>query len=664
MPFRDRGKDPLRSANLERCLKWWRDFSDQTGTPIIVADDSREGDAQFNRSAAYNSGSAQTDADILVYVESDTLIPYQQIHTAIEMAASRVGLVVPFTHQKKLTATDSVLVRGELKEPEDCVHDRHPYGETTNYGCANVLNRRTLEAVGRWDEAFCVDEETEIFTIDGWKNYTDVSVGHLVLTLNHSTGLSEWQHVEAMNVFNGAHEMLSIESRTHSSLTTLNHRWPVIRQQNKTLISGERTHYEWREWKTTTTFTTADHIPTAADCADLPTEPKYMDSLVECVAWFWTEGGIHRLRNRPGRGVTISQSHVVNFDNCERIASALTRTFGPPSNFTRRSGPVMRSCGVCDTEFLGGSAAAKYCSDACRPGRKHSQHIADIPRWKIQLDERNHSFILNAEAGDIMQSLAPGRVPTREFLLSLTKAQLLLFIESSMLADGTSRTERPDERNGYLGMRRSHNRSLGQKNSAAAEAFQYAAILAGISTFIVVNPIMPRYGYGMTHVTLKKQRRTKPSNGVSVPVILEGNVWCPTTGNGTWLARRNGKVYFTGNSGHGHDDSAMYHAFNVVAKPVRWVDGNAYHLYHLDFDPDTTPDRSYLSAEDIAAQQRNRCRLELYRAAKTPEEIRLLTSGTPVSEWVEKYWGKLNWRIRALAGPDNKNDPCLGRYQP
>lgn len=251
IPFRDRGVDPLRQKNLVRVLAYWADFDH----PVLVVDDGREGDAQFNRSAAYNRGAAMTDAEVLVYVESDTLIPHDQICQAIDMAAARPGLVVPFTRQKKLSEADSALVRRAAISPQDCTPVRHPYGEMTNYGCANVLNRRTLDAVGGFDEVF---------------------------------------------------------------------------------------------------------------------------------------------------------------------------------------------------------------------------------------------------------------------------------------------------------------------------------------------------------------------------------------------------------EGHGHDDSAMYQAFYIVAKPVRWVLGNAYHLYHLDVDPDTTPDRSYLSEEDIAAQERNRIRLALYQAAKTPEEIRLLTTGASTEAWVQKYWGRLNWRTRAL----------------
>jgi hypothetical protein len=263
IPFRDRGKDPCRPQNLERCLQWWRGLD----LEVRVVDDGRDGDAQFNRSAAYNRGAAQVDADILIYVESDTLVPYSQIHQAVQLAASKAGMVVPFTYQKKLSSTDSMLVRASEKDPTDCIPEPHPYGENSNNGCANVLSRHTLELAGRWDETF---------------------------------------------------------------------------------------------------------------------------------------------------------------------------------------------------------------------------------------------------------------------------------------------------------------------------------------------------------------------------------------------------------DGHGHDDTAMVDAFSVAAGKTRWVDGPAYHLYHLDFDPDTTKDRSYLSDEDIAAQERNRRRLELYRAAKTVEEIRLLTSGQHTEEWLRDNWGKLNWKLRSLA---SENDPRAGRIK-
>lgn len=44
----------------------------------------------------------------------------------------------------------------------------------------------------------------------------------------------------------------------------------------------------------------------------------------------------------------------------------------------------------------------------------------------------------------------------------------------------------------------------------------------------------------------------------------DGIIWCPTTPNQTWLARRNGTVYFTGNSSSFFQDSDVLLALQRV----------------------------------------------------------------------------------------------------
>lgn len=149
IPFRDRGRDPLRAANLQRILAHWAGF----GAPVHVADDGRTGDAQFNRSAAYNRGAAATDADILIYTESDMLLPYQQIRDAVTAAESAPGLVVPFTEYHYLSSTDSQDVRDGVREPADCIAE-FVRDNGASIGAVNVVSRSTLNAVGQYDEAF------------------------------------------------------------------------------------------------------------------------------------------------------------------------------------------------------------------------------------------------------------------------------------------------------------------------------------------------------------------------------------------------------------------------------------------------------------------------------------------------------------------------------
>jgi hypothetical protein len=146
IPFRDRGSDPLRAANLKRVMQHW-------GGDAIIVGDGYRGQEQFNRSAAYNRGAELTDAEVIVYAESDMLIPHSQIQEAAELAASAPGLVVPFTEYHYLTPQDSQDVRDGLLDPVDCVAEFVKDGRSCT-GAINVLSRETLDAVGGWDETF------------------------------------------------------------------------------------------------------------------------------------------------------------------------------------------------------------------------------------------------------------------------------------------------------------------------------------------------------------------------------------------------------------------------------------------------------------------------------------------------------------------------------
>ena len=346
-------------------------------------------------------------------------------------------------------------------------------------------------------EAACLDPETEILTDQGWKRYFQVDVGTQVLTLNHETGMSEWKPIQKMNVYGAEpREMLEAEGPRHSSLSTLNHRWPTV-------VRGNRT------WRVSEDLTSNDQIPIAAMNADVPVEPKWSDALVEAVAWFWTEGFVR------ASGGQISQS-IKNSENVERIRAALTALWGPPTTNWRD----LSGCG--------------------QGGVGHDR----VPRWSQR--EPNYNgivrFDLSRHAVDLLWSVCPDKVPDYGFLMSLTQAQLELFIKVSMLADNCG----PDR--------------LGQKDIRRSDAFAFAVILSGSGVSYqtrVKQESRPGWrpgGYVANIVRVRKRRFVKPKEnalrGSSTfqKVIRNVAVWCPTTENGTWLARRHGSVYFTGNS--------------------------------------------------------------------------------------------------------------------
>src|SRR5512139_55053 len=146
MRFRSRG-DQVREANLARVADHWSHY----GCEIIVATDGRSRDTQFNRSAAYNRAVAQTDADVLIFTESDILISFDQVDRAVAAARAAPGLVVPFSWFIALSEEGSQQVRAYVTDPVDC--EASPVkGHRDSIGAVNVVSRETYDLVGGYDE--------------------------------------------------------------------------------------------------------------------------------------------------------------------------------------------------------------------------------------------------------------------------------------------------------------------------------------------------------------------------------------------------------------------------------------------------------------------------------------------------------------------------------
>jgi hypothetical protein len=376
------------------------------------------------------------------------------------------------------------------------------------------------------DIGYCVDEATEILTEDGWRTFQQIAPGDVVLTLNHGTGLSEWQPLQDVLVFPAMRrELVRMEGREHSSLTTPGHRWPVERRYRRTGTERERNADGTRArtgrsapgasgrerlWATTDTLTHGDRIPLTAPCGHLPAEPKWSDQLVELVAWFWTGGRIERRggSRAPSTSVAIHRPAVGDPGRAARIRDALHGVFGP-------------SC-----ERL--------------PGAGRSTD--GLPRWHEARNRESAEFHLSSDAGRVLLEHAPGRVPTHAFLRSLTREQLALFIEASLLGGGH-------------GSRTNDSQALSRKNRAAAEAFQFAAILAGYATSLHRRPPTSSTPCPTWEVELRRRTYVAPRTAAAGKAEFtitrepyEGRIWCVRTPNSTWLARRGGTVYFTGNS--------------------------------------------------------------------------------------------------------------------
>ncbi|WP_252375216.1 MULTISPECIES: peptidoglycan-binding protein [unclassified Nonomuraea] len=364
-----------------------------------------------------------------------------------------------------------------------------------------------MDGNGWIDIGYCVDEETEILTRQGWRSWCELRPGDIVLTLDHGTGMSVWQPVLDVCVFPPRErEMIRMRGAGHSSLSTPHHRWPVERRRRvpgslrwrgpgatwlPAARAGRTVTVRERRWVTTETIAGDDRITIAAPCADLPTEPKWSDAFVELLAWFCTAGAV----DRAGGGVAIhrppdDEAHLM------RIRAALHAVLGPPADRLHRGGA-----------------------------------------WRETLSDDRAAFRLPARAGRELLEAAPGGVPALGFLLCLTRAQLDLYV-ATCLAGGDG----PD--------------GFAREDRTAAEAFMFAALLSGSEASLHRVPPADGNGPGGWKVSVGRRRHVVPrpaarrgALGMTIrKETYDGRIWCPRIENQSWLARRDGTVYFTGNT--------------------------------------------------------------------------------------------------------------------
>lgn len=244
-----------------------------------------------------------------------------------------------------------------------------------------------------------------------------------------------------------------------------------------------------------------DRVILSADAVSGPIAPKYNDAFVELVGWTITEGNFYKDASRTYNRVTIFQNEGEYAQRIRNCLSALGSSYG--------------------------ESTTKKCIAFSLP-KKISDDLSDV----IEID---------------------GRVPRMDFILSLSENQRELLINTMIDADGYRSTHV-----GYTQKSRNH-----------MDAFVALCTLAGYRTSVssrsivsfgkptdILNCVLfsdrakhskvenidfhggKKKGSGLT----KLDHQNEPT------VDYAGLVWCPETEYGSFMCRRNGKVFLTGNT--------------------------------------------------------------------------------------------------------------------
>jgi len=432
---------------------------------------------------------------------------------------------------------------------------------------------------------WCEIDTTQTLTQDrGWVNQSDLVIGDMILTLNHETGMSEWQPVLDIYRADVTDEpMLRIDGRMHHSTTTMGHRWPVLKPTHRR--QGEARYRTWeREWTTSKDLVKdRGRLILASGHADLPQEPKYTDPLVETLAWMSTDANLTFKRHNDSRQrLVIRQSRSANPEKVDRIRTALTGMMGPST-----------------PDLLAGTNRGLEC-------------------WRESDDIDNLAvFTLNADATEGLLELAPGRLVEPWVIDSMTRSQLEMFLHVSLLANGSKQT------NGST-------QTLFSVDPARLDAAERAAVLLGYR--VSRGQRNQQTGFGDTPVHwLSVGNRTvfSPTKEHVSEVSYTGTVWCPTTANGTWFARtQGGSTHFTGNSSWHVEESAV--KVHIEPLMTRICDGltTAYLRSALE-DIGEDPDRFvfwYDTAPLTVRPQRLQDTLNMYEKGLVNDEA-VITAG-------------------------------------
>lgn len=321
----------------------------------------------------------------------------------------------------------------------------------------------------------CMTEENhQVLTRKGWSSLKELTIGDEILCFDK--GVDYWDKISNIFVYPVENEEIThLSNRTFEANVTMNHKWAVLHKNKK----------DWL-FKRTEELKQGVLIPRVGEYNG-PIEKTYSDELVELMGWFWTDGTIKQRKSRGylKNSVVIYQSQSANPEKVERIRNVLIR-----SN-------------------------EEYC--------EHTSYKDD---GRIEV-----AFELYGKLRDILLEISPDKHIHYEWLWSLTKDQLKLFVEVSVLADGT------DGR-----LKRGYSFSLLQKSKKSIQQFRVASLLCGIPT----SEYHQSNGY--TGVNSSTVYNVYPEQLEKNQVKYSGNLWCVSVPSNAFYTKCNDCIYVTGNS--------------------------------------------------------------------------------------------------------------------
>lgn len=335
---------------------------------------------------------------------------------------------------------------------------------------------------------YCVDAETQALTDEGWLGIDEISENNKILS--YENGVMKWSNIKS--VFRGHHSglMHKMTLRGFDSLVTPEHKFVTVDGIKKVELLKE-----------------TDRLVLLGE-EEVTTHKKvYSDELVELVGWIVTEGCYEKGRKGKFSKISVSQNRGPHADRIRNCLNALKFVFSEKAN-----------------------------------------------------SKNNISFRISAEDSRIIKNILPEKNLNMEFILNLTTDQRRLLIETMIDGDG---------------WRTGQYKRYAQKCKQHVDLLQILCALSGIRSNYHFKENVISYGKPTSYYVVNLFTKTKnvarveninfhggKNNGRKSGQVGKGKenhpnfpvepyndrIWCPETEFGSFVARRNGTVYLTGNS--------------------------------------------------------------------------------------------------------------------
>jgi DNA modification methylase len=331
----------------------------------------------------------------------------------------------------------------------------------------------------------CVTPDTEILTDDGWKQYKELKPGELVATYNLKKQKIEYQNLEYVKEYDFDGELIHVGNNILDIAMTPNHR-------NVALVRGFK--YRHTERIVLAEDLRSNHSIRVLAPVEYASELSLGESKAELIGWIIAEG-TYVCKDKKWRSIDIFQNEG---EKAARIDQLLAEIGIPHSR--------IKSLRI----------------------HKRDRKVREQVSWHLP----------RSEFTEWMYKNVPDKKLNR-LLVSLPQNELRAMLSGLIEGDGHTRK---DGRMAFI-----------QADKKTVEWFEILAMRCGYHTNTcyrndTLHPTWSTYAVHLSKKTHISIRATNNKGTTKSRLPYKGKIWCPKTPNGTWVAKRNGKVFITGNT--------------------------------------------------------------------------------------------------------------------